>query len=130
MTYVGLMALTVLIVLGAATDGLDGDPARLQQCPRREDSPVRAREAVCSAQPVRRTAGVRASAAAAVGCRIKASGRLVITAGSRGRGAPLSVAQASSPYRVRGHAPQARGALGAPLKSVEKVVTTLVEGSG
>jgi hypothetical protein len=39
----------------AVTDGLDGDLARLQQWPRREDGPVRARARGYGAQLVRRS---------------------------------------------------------------------------
>jgi len=57
--YVHLVTLTVT-GCPAVTDGLDGNLARLQQWPRREDG--RACTARCGAQPVRRAARVRTSA--------------------------------------------------------------------
>jgi hypothetical protein len=73
----------------------------------------------CGAQPVRRAAGVRASAAAAVRCRGKASGRRVVRRVLRGRVAPAfcCVRQLSRRVACAVTRRQARGALGAPLKT-------------
>jgi hypothetical protein len=90
----------------AVTDGLDGDLARLQQWPRREDGPVRARAAGCGAQPVRRAARGPCMAAAAVRCRGKASGRRVVRRVPRARRARLLLLRPTlPPSRVRGYAP-------------------------
>ena len=63
--YVHLVLLTVT-GCPAVTDGLDGDLARLQEWPRREDGPVRVRSAVAAPSWCGGCPGLRASAAAAV----------------------------------------------------------------
>jgi hypothetical protein len=70
------------------TDGLDGDLARLQEWPRREDGPVRVR-----ATGLRRSAGAAGARGLRTGgrrrgYRTKASGRRVVRRCSRGRVAP------------------------------------------
>ena len=74
------------------------------------------------AQLVRRAAGVRARAAAAVRCRGKASGRRVVRRVPRGRVAPAfgCVRQLSRHAACAVTHRQARGALGAPLKTYRK----------
>jgi hypothetical protein len=79
---------------------------------------VRLRTAGCGAQPCGGPPGVRASAAAAVGCSTKASGRRLVRRAPRGRVASafccMRQLSRRTAYAVRRR--QARGALGAPLK--------------
>ena len=118
--YVHLVALTAT-GCPAVTDGLDGDLARLQQWPRREDGPfaLRGRLWVVVLSRCGELAGVRASAAAAVRCCGKASGRRVVRRVPRGRVAPASRCVRRLFCRVACAVPrrQARGALRAPLKT-------------
>jgi hypothetical protein len=116
--YVRLVTSTV-IGCPAVTDGLDGDLARLQEWPCREDGPVRVRAAGYGAQPVRpgalglRTGGRRR------GYRTKASGRPVVRRVPAGASRPPATGAPTLPavaaYAVTRR--QARGALGAPLKT-------------
>jgi hypothetical protein len=124
--YVHLVPLTVT-GCPAATDGLDGDFARLQQWPRREDGPrSRMRGGLRRPAGVASCLGVRALAATAVGFRTKASGRRLVRAGSpRARRARFLLYAPTLPLRPRARSRAARraAALGAPLKPVKKVVT-------
>ena len=72
----------------ACTDGLDGDLARLQQWPRREDGPFAHTRRVAALSWRGELPGVCASAAAAVGFRAKASGRREVRRVPCGRIAP------------------------------------------
>ena len=76
----------------AATDGLDGDPARLQQWPRREDVLVRVR-----------AAGLRRSSCAASALGLRTAAAAVATALRRAAvaGAASSQASASCPPSAR-----------------------------
>jgi hypothetical protein len=100
--------LVLLTVTGwpVVTDGLDGDLARLQQWPRREDGPVRVRaaglrrSAWCGGCPGTTHRGRRR------GYRTKASGRSWCGEFPGGRLAPaFSWSATFPPCRVRGHAP-------------------------
>jgi hypothetical protein len=93
--FKALFAYVHLVVLTstgwpASTDGLDGDLARLQQRPRRKNDPVAHARRVAALSRCGELPGVRASAAAAVRCRGKASGRRVVRrVPPRARGAAL-----------------------------------------
>ena len=108
----------------AVTDGLDGDLGRLQEWPCREDGPVRVR---CGGP--RRSAGA-AGARGTVHCsrrrgyRTKASGPRGAASSLRAHRARLRWSARSScraAYAVTRR--RARGAPGAPLKAVRKVLT-------
>jgi hypothetical protein len=111
----------------ASTDGLDGDLARLQQWPRWEDG-LFAYSRQVAARLVRRAVRGRASAAAAVGFRTKASGRRVVRRVPRGRIAPAfcCVRQHSRRVVCATKRRQARGAPRAPLMIVKKILTASV----
>ena len=85
--YVHLVSLTAT-GWPAATGGLDGDLARLQQWPRREDGPFAHTRRVAALSWRGELPGVCASAAAAVGFRAKASGRREVRRVPCGRIAP------------------------------------------
>ena len=107
--YVHLVVLTVT-GCPAVTDGLDGDLARLQQWPRREDGPVRVRAAGCGAQPVRRVARGPCLGGRRRGYRTKASGRRWCGGFPAGASRPLSAVCASSPAVPRARSRAARRA--------------------
>ena len=116
--YVHLVLLTVT-GCPAVTDGLDGDLARLQQWPRREDGPVRVRVAGCGAQPGAAGARGLRTGGRRRGYCTKASGRQLVRRVPRGRLAPAFCWSASSSRRAAYAVTrrQARGALRAPLKT-------------
>jgi hypothetical protein len=107
--YVHLVALTVTDS-PASTDGLDGDLARLQQWPRRRMAPFAHARRVAAPGWCGDLSGVRASAAAAVGGRTKASGRRVVRRFPAGAWRPLSAVCASCPAESRARSRAARRA--------------------
>ena len=106
----------------AVTDGLDGDLARLQEWPRREDGPVRVRAAGCGAQPVRRVPWDCAPAAAAVATALRRAAAGWCGEFPAGASRPLSAGAPALPRRAAYAVTrrQARGALSAPLNDREE----------